>query len=97
MDLGWVGVGLLVVAGLAILIEVALVAVWAVAIGKRTRKITQWMETDRVLVEADLERLRLAIDEMQRLWQPYRKALRWLRHPLVIALLQSYRRRAAAR
>ena len=64
-QLGWVGVWLLVAAGLAILIEVALVAVWAVAIGKRTRKITQWMETDRVLVEADLERLRLAIDEMQ--------------------------------
>jgi hypothetical protein len=44
-------------------------------------------------VEADLEKLRLALEETQRLWRPYRMVLRWLQHPLVIALLGSYRRR----
>ena len=96
-QLGWVGVWLLVAAGLAILIELTLMAVWGVAIGKRAQMLNQLLETERGLIESDLKRLRLAIEETQRLWQPYRKALRWLRHPLVIALLQSYRKRAAAR
>jgi hypothetical protein len=96
-QLGWVGVWLLVAAGLAILIELTLIAVWGVAIGKRAQMLNQLLETERGLIESDLKRLRLAIEETQRLWQPYRKALRWLRHPLVIALLQSYRKRAAAR
>lgn len=96
-DLGWIGLWLLVAAGLVILVELAVMAVWGFAMGKRARTLTQMMETERGLLEADLERLRLAIDEMHRLWRPYEKALRWLRHPLVIALLQSYRRRGAAR
>jgi hypothetical protein len=42
--------------------------------------------------------LRLAVAEMEVLWQPYGRTLRWLRHPIAIALLQSYmRRRGAAR
>jgi hypothetical protein len=49
-------------------------------------------------LEADLERLRMALDETAVLWQPYRRLLRWLQHPLAIALVQSLmRRRAAAR
>jgi hypothetical protein len=49
------------------------------------------------MVQADLNRLRLAIEETRRLWKPYSRILRWLRHPLVAALLQSYSRRRAAR
>jgi hypothetical protein len=94
---GWIGVWLLVAAALAILIELTLMAVWGLAIGKRARLLAEGLETERGLIESDLQRLRLAIEETQRLWQPYRKALRWLRHPLVVALLQSYRRRATAR
>lgn len=96
-QLGWIGVWLLVAAGLAILLELTLMAVWSLAIGKRARLLSEGLEAERGLIESDLQRLRLAIEETQRLWQPYRKALRWLRHPLVVALLQSYRRRAAAR
>jgi hypothetical protein len=94
---GWIGVWLLVAAGLAILLELTLMAVWGLAVGKRARLLAEGLETERGLIESDLQRLRLAIAETERLWQPYRKALRWLRHPLVIALLQSYRRRATAR
>jgi hypothetical protein len=96
-QLGWIGVWLLVAAGLAILIELTLMAVWGLAVGKRARLLAEGLETERGLIESDLQRLRLAVAETERLWQPYRKALRWLRHPLVIALLQSYRRRATAR
>jgi hypothetical protein len=96
-QLGWIGVWLLVAAGLAILLELILMAVWGLAIGRQARVLSVGLETERGLIESDVKRLRLAIEETQRLWQPYRKVLRWLRHPLVIALLQSYRRRAAAR
>lgn len=91
--LGWVGVGLLVVAGLAIVIESAVGAWWGMAVAKRALTLSKRLETERRLVEADLEKLRLALDETRRLWRPYRMILRWLQHPLVIALLGSYRRR----
>lgn len=90
---GWVGVGLLVAAGLAIVIESVVAAWWGMAVAKRAMALSQRLETERRLVEADLERLRLALAETQRLWRPYRLALRWVQHPLFIALLGSYRRR----
>jgi hypothetical protein len=94
---GWVGVWLLVAGSLAILIEAVVVAVWGVAFGKRAQILAARLETERNLIESDLAKLRLAIEEMERLWRPYHRTLRFLRNPLVIALLQSYRRRAAAR
>jgi hypothetical protein len=96
--LGWIGVWLLVAAALAIVIEGVLAAVWGVGMARRTRVLSERLETERGLIEADLERLRAALDETTRLWKPYRRALRLLRHPLMIALLESFaRRRAAAR
>jgi hypothetical protein len=95
--LGWVGVALLVAGVVAIAVEGGLMALWGLRVGERTRTLAERMETESRLVEADMERLRSAMEETRRLWQPYRRALRWLRHPLTIALVQSYRRRAAAR
>jgi hypothetical protein len=91
--LGWVGIGLLVAAGLAIVVEGALAAVWGAAVAKRALKLSELLNTERGLLESDLEKLRLAMEETRRLWRPYSVALRWLGHPLTIALLQSYRRR----
>jgi len=96
-ELGWIGVLLLVAGGVAILVEMMVLALWGLALGKRARLLAVRLESERSQIESDLAKLRLAIEEMRRLWQPYRRALRWLRNPLVIALLQSYRRRAAAR
>jgi hypothetical protein len=95
--LGWVGIGLLVVAGLAIVVEAALAAAWGVAVAKRTLKLTELLTTERAMLESDLEKLRLAMEETRRLWRPYRRILRWLRHPLTIALWQSYLRRGLVR
>ena len=91
--LGWVGVGLLVAAGLAIVVEAVVAAWWARAVAKHALALSQRLETERTLVEGDLEKLRRALEETKRLWRPYRMVLRWLRHPLFIALLGSYRRR----
>jgi hypothetical protein len=92
---GWIGVWLLVGAAVAIVIEGVLAAVWALAVGRRTRALAERLQSEQALLEDDVRRLRLALEEMERLWQPYGRALRWLRHPLAIALMQSYARRRA--
>lgn len=94
-SVGWIGVWLLVAAAAAIVIEGALAAVWALAVGKRTRALAERLQSEQTLLEDDVRRLRLALEEMEGLWRPYGRALRWLRHPLAIALLQSYARRRA--
>src|SRR5665213_4039424 len=69
----------------------------SMTIARRALAVSQRLETERSLVESDLEKLRLALEETKRLWRPYRMILRWVRHPLVIALLGSYRRRWLSR
>lgn len=94
-ELGWIGVWLLVGGALAIVIEGVLAVVWALAVGKRTRALAERLQAEQNLLEEDVRRLRLALEETERLWRPYGRALRWLRHPLAIALMQSYARRRA--
>jgi hypothetical protein len=94
---GWAGVGLLVAAGLAVVIEGMFAALWGMAVAKRALTLMERLETERRLMESDLEKLRLALLETQQLWRPYRTILRWLGHPLTIALLGSYRRRRLLR
>jgi hypothetical protein len=95
--LGWVGVGLLVAAGLAIVVEAVLAAIWGLAVARRAVKLSERLNTERGLLQSDLERLRLALEETERLLRPYRTILRWVNHPLFIALLGSYRRRRLLR
>lgn len=95
--IGWIGVWLLVGAIVLILAEGVVAAVWGLAIARRSRALAEGLERERGLIEADVQRLQVAIEETRRLWQPYRRALRWLNHPLTIALLGSLARRRAAR
>jgi len=92
---GWIGVWLLVAGAVAIVVEGAAAALWGLALAKRTRALSERLEAERGLIEADVQRLRSALEETRQLWKPYRRALRWLRHPITIALLQSYARRRA--
>ena len=94
--IGWIGVWLLVVCAVAIVVEGVVAALWGLGMAKRTRALSEKLETERGLIEADVQRLRSALEETRRLWKPYRRALRLLRHPIAIALLQSYARRRAA-
>ena len=96
--LGWIGVWLLVAATLMVVIEGVLAAVWGMAVAQRTQVLAERVAAEQQGMEADMRRLRLALEETRRLWRPYRRVLRWLRHPLAIALFESYmRRRVAAR
>jgi hypothetical protein len=93
-----IGVWLLVVSVAAMVVEGVVAAVWAVSLAKRSVALSERLESEQTLIKADLERLRAAVEEAKRLWLPYNRILRWVRHPLAIALLESYaRRRAGAR
>jgi hypothetical protein len=93
-----IGVWLLVVSAVAIVVEGVLATVWAASLVKRSRALSDAIESQRALIEADLARLRAAVEQTKRLWRPYERILRWVRHPLAIALLESLaRRRARAR
>jgi hypothetical protein len=95
--LGWVGVWLLVAGVVAIVAEGVLAVVWGMAVAKRSRALQERIETERGLIEADLKVLQQALEETRKLWRPYRRALRWLRHPIAIALMQSYAGRRVGR
>jgi hypothetical protein len=95
-NLDTIGVWLLVAGVGAIVVEGALAGLWSVRLVKRSRSLSERLTSEQAQLQADLERLRAALAETQVLWRPYRRALRWLRHPIAIALLQSYARRRAA-
>ena len=97
-DLSSIGIWLLVFGVVVIVLEGVLAALWTVRIAKRSRDLSERLASEQAQLLADSERLRASIAEMQVLWQPYGRLLRWLRHPIAIALLQSYaRHRAPAR
>lgn len=95
-DLASIGVWLLVIAAAAIVVEGMLAALWSVRLARHTQAISERLMNERAQLQADVDRLRAAIAETHVLWQPYRRLLRWLRHPIAIALIQSYARRGAA-
>jgi hypothetical protein len=94
-DLSWIGVWLVVAGAVLIVLEMTLAGIWTARIVTRSRALSVRLMTEQARLQGDVERLRAAAAETQRLWQPYRRALRWLRHPLAIALLESFARRAA--
>ncbi|MGH7763669.1 MAG: hypothetical protein ACREOM_04545 [Candidatus Dormibacteraceae bacterium] len=91
--MSWIGIWLLVLSAVAIVFELVVAGIWSLRVARRSRELSQRLATETALVQADLARLRLALAEARLLWRPYRRVLRWTRHPLTIALLESYARR----
>ncbi|HEY0830346.1 MAG TPA: hypothetical protein VGE99_04330 [Candidatus Dormibacteraeota bacterium] len=97
-SLGWIGVWLLVAGAVAILLESVVAVLLGVRVARRARVLSARLTAGQAELRSAVERLNASLAEMQVLWQPYRRLLRWLRHPLTIALMQSFaRRRTAAR
>ena len=94
--LGQVGVWLLIGSVVVIAGEFVVGAVMSMRVAKQARLLAVYLEREQAAIRADVERLRAAIEETKRLWRPYARVLRWLRHPLVVALFESYMRRRAA-
>jgi hypothetical protein len=88
------GPWLFVFAVAVILVEGAVAAAWSVRLARQGQALAVMLQRERALVEGDVARLRETLEETRRLWEPWRRALRWLRHPLVAALLASFWRRA---
>ena len=95
-DPQWIGIWLLVVSVVVIMLEGMLAAIWSLRLSRKARALSRLMASQQAALNADVERLRASIAEMQELWQPYRRLLRLLRHPITIALMQSFVRRGAA-
>ena len=97
-DLSLIGIWLLVASVAVIALEGLLAALWSVRLSARAMVLSERLMSERLSLEADVERLRMTLDETVSLWQPYRRLMRLLQHPLAVALMQSYaRRRMAAR
>jgi hypothetical protein len=96
-NVGWIGVWLLIVSALVILVEMALAALWVFRVSRSARELSRRLAAERGQLESDVRSLRVAVAQTATLWRPYGRVLRWLRHPLVIAVLQSYARRGVVR
>jgi hypothetical protein len=97
IDLGWIGVWLLVISGAAVVVELAIMGAWSFRLARRSQLLSQSLMAQQAALEADAERLETSIAQMSELWKPYARLLRWLQHPIAIALIRSYAGRRAAR
>ena len=95
-DPQWIGIWLLVASVVVIIFEGVLAAIWSLRLSRRARAMNALLASQQAALNADLQRLRANIAETRELWQSYRRLLRLLRHPLTIALMQSFMRRRAA-
>ncbi len=92
-DVGLIGIWLLVLSAVAIVVELTIAGWWSWKVARRSRELGARLAEENRLVQSDLARLVLALDDTALLWRPYARILRWYRHPLTIALLESYARR----
>lgn len=94
-DLEVIGIWLLILASVVIVVELALAGFWTARVARRGQALSERLGSEQARLKTDVERLRANLAEMQILWQPYRRVLRLLRHPITIALMQSLARRFA--
>ena len=97
LDYALIGIYLLIAAAIAIVIEFGLAVWWSVRIARRSQALNEKLVSERANLEAGLARLQMTLEEMRMLWQPYNGLLRWVQHPLAIAVIQSFVRRVAVR
>jgi hypothetical protein len=95
VTLGTLGLWLLAAGAVAIVAEGVVAAVWTRRLAVAGQALAAMLERESGAVQADAERLRQSLEETRRLWEPWRRVLRWLRHPLVAAVLASLGRRWA--
>jgi hypothetical protein len=85
------------IAGAVVLVELLVSVPLLLRLRSRIRQLAALLESEAAFTTAELERLRLARARMRVLVRPYRRAWKYVRHPLLVALLASYRQRRRAR
>ncbi len=97
-DYLWIGVWLFVGSVILIVVEMAVGGILTARVARRAKALSERLSSEQAMLQKDVAKMRESIEEMERLWRPYARVLRWLRHPLAVALVESYsRRRSAAR
>ena len=88
-----IGIAMVVIGLIAILIEVGLIVPRAIRLNRLLSVLIEAIDEARLAIESDLAQISASGRETHLLWKPYRRILRWLSHPLTVALFASYRRR----
>ena len=95
--LGWLGVAMAAGGVVIALLAVALTLPAILATRSRVRLVAANVEVQIEEIRVLEEQRRLELADLEVSLLPVRAVLRWLRHPLVVALLDSYRRRRSRR
>lgn len=93
--LGWLGVAMAAAGVVITLLAIALTLPAILATRSRVRLVAASVEGQLEAIRLLDEQRRLELADLEVSLLPVRTLLRWLRHPLVVALLDSYRRRRA--
>ena len=93
----WVGLGLMAFGLLVALAGVARALPRAVRVRRQVVAFQRLLAQGGGAVIAELEELQVQREERAALLKPYRRWLKRARHPLLIALAQSYARRRGGR
>jgi hypothetical protein len=85
------------VGGLVIVFELLIAVPLVIRLHSRVAQLSGMVASEAGMAESELVRLELALADSRRLLLPYRRLWKYLRHPLVVALLASvWRRRRVA-
>lgn len=93
----WLGIDLAVIGLVIVAIELALITPRVLRLTKRVGELNLLLTDNVRLTNHELKLLHESRAETDSLLRPFRRAARWVGHPVTLALLESYRRRRAAR
>jgi len=97
MVVGWLGIAMLAGGVLIVLAGLLALLPSVLSLRRRAAAFSGYLaEEQQALLELAQERQRLSA-ELAVMLLPARTLARWLRHPLAIALIESYRRRRSRR
>ena len=91
--LAWIGVGLLVLAVVLVVVTALTLLPVAWRARRTAAETRELVLTYQLLTGISAVELQLAALERHELLRPWRRARRWLLHPLTIAVLESWARR----
>jgi hypothetical protein len=85
------------VGGMVIVVELLIAVPLVIRLRSRVSQLRRLVASEAGMAESEVLRLELALADSRRLLLPYGRLWKYLRHPLVVALLASlWRRRARA-
>jgi chromate transport protein ChrA len=94
--LGWIGLVATGIGLVVVLLTLLLIFSNLLSLRRRVTHLQALLARENIAVGRLLLQLRQAQAERDELGRPYKRARRWLTHPITLALFGSYRRRRRA-